>query len=334
MRKLPVYFLIDISDSMLGEPIQQVQKGIASMVEELRSDPYALETVFVSTLGFAGKARELVPLTEICMFNPPNLPVGSGTSLGEGLNLLMQRMDKEVRRSSAANKGDWKPIVFLFTDGAPTDDPLSAVKRWNDKYRKSANMIAVTFGKNADVRLLHQLTDEVLTLTDLSAESFMEFFRWVSASMKIASVAVCEAGKEGSPLANHCINLEKAFPSDKIDENFAIVPFKCCKHGDFWLAKYEKGSKNKWILNGAWAVDETSYNSLGGSNGTAGSVGLGDTDILPACPICGEDEGVAKCSCGRLSCWPPAETTRCPWCGEPFGTMRMVDSLNAGRSRG
>lgn len=333
MRKLPVYFLMDISDSMIGEPISAVQRGIASMVDELRSDPYALETVFVSALGFAGKALELAPLTDISLFNPPPLPIGSGTSLGEGLNLLMSRIDSEVRKTTANQKGDWKPIVFLFTDGAPTDDPGKAVKKWRDNYRQKASMIAVTFGKNADVALLRELTDDVLTLTDLSAESFMEFFRWVSASMKASSVAVCEQGREGPRLTDHCINLEKAEPGGKIDENFAILPFKCSKHGQFWLAKYEKGQKDAWNLVGAWPVDEESYRRLGGA-GNAGSIELGDTDKLPQCPACGQTEGVVKCACGNLSCWPDGESVKCPWCGERFGKLRTVNSLNAGRSRG
>ena len=28
MRRLPVYFLVDVSESMVGEPIQQVQDGM------------------------------------------------------------------------------------------------------------------------------------------------------------------------------------------------------------------------------------------------------------------------------------------------------------------
>ena len=85
MRRLPVYFLIDVSESMVGEPIKQVQDGMRSIIQELRTDPYALETVFVSVFAFAGKARTLQPLTELYKFYPPVFPVGGGTSLGAAL---------------------------------------------------------------------------------------------------------------------------------------------------------------------------------------------------------------------------------------------------------
>ena len=35
MRRLPIYFLIDVSESMIGEPIEQVQEGIATIIKEL-----------------------------------------------------------------------------------------------------------------------------------------------------------------------------------------------------------------------------------------------------------------------------------------------------------
>ena len=51
MRRLPIYFLIDVSESMVGDPVEQVQQGIKDIVQELRTDPYALETVFILRQG-------------------------------------------------------------------------------------------------------------------------------------------------------------------------------------------------------------------------------------------------------------------------------------------
>ena len=76
MRRLPIYFLIDVSESMVGEPIEQVQKGMRQIIQELRMDPYALETVYVSVIAFAGKALSLSPLTELFKFYPPIFPIG------------------------------------------------------------------------------------------------------------------------------------------------------------------------------------------------------------------------------------------------------------------
>ena len=39
MRRLPIYFLIDVSESMAGEPIQQVEEGLSTIIQTLKKDP-------------------------------------------------------------------------------------------------------------------------------------------------------------------------------------------------------------------------------------------------------------------------------------------------------
>ena len=104
MRRLPIYFLIDVSESMVGEPITQVEKGMRNIIQELRTDPYALETVFVSVIVFAGKAKVLSPLTELYKFYPPQFPIGGGTSLGTALDCLMNDIDKSVKKTTVEMK--------------------------------------------------------------------------------------------------------------------------------------------------------------------------------------------------------------------------------------
>ena len=80
MRKLPIYFLIDVSESMVGEQIQFVEDGMATIIKAIKHDPHAIETVWVSIIVFAGQAKTLVPLQEIVSFYPPKFPIGGGTS--------------------------------------------------------------------------------------------------------------------------------------------------------------------------------------------------------------------------------------------------------------
>ena len=104
MRRLPIYFLVDVSESMVGEPIQQVQNGMRMIVQELRTDPYALETAYISVIAFAGKAKSVTPLTELYKFYPPTFPIGGGTSLGAALNFLMDDMDKSLVKTTLEKK--------------------------------------------------------------------------------------------------------------------------------------------------------------------------------------------------------------------------------------
>ncbi|MDE6768348.1 MAG: VWA domain-containing protein, partial [Muribaculaceae bacterium] len=210
MRRLPIYFLVDISESMVGAPIEEVQQGMRTIVQNLRVDPYALETVFVSIIAFAGKATILSPLTELYKFYPPQFPIGGGTSLGKGLEALMDDIDKSVQKTTKDLKGDWKPIIFLFTDGNPTDNYSSAFKRWNSKYRGHCNLVAISIGDNVNVLTLAQLTDDILLLKETDAESFSQFFKWITASIKSTSMSVGETNIDEVKLAPTTgINLEK-----------------------------------------------------------------------------------------------------------------------------
>jgi len=231
MRRLPIYFLIDISESMVGEPIEQVQDGIATIIKELKTDPFALETVWISIIGFAGKSKTIIPLQDIITFYPPKIPIGSGTSLSNGLNELMDAIDKEVVKTTLERKGDWKPLVFLFTDGVPTDDTSKAVERWNNDYRKKNNLVIISLGENTNYNLMGQLTEQVLQFNNTNAAAYKEFFKWISNSIKTTSEQINKTNSEKISLAKandkiiESIDLTKKY--EVPDENFVVIRGKC-----------------------------------------------------------------------------------------------------------
>jgi uncharacterized protein YegL len=194
MRKLPVYLVLDTSGSMSGEPIEAVKNGVQILISALRQDPYALETAFLSVITFDGQAQQLVPLSELATFNPPNLQVGTTTSLGAGLKLLAERVDAEVTKTTADTKGDWKPMVFLMTDGLPTDDWQAGLAEF--KKRKFGIVVACAAGTGADTTVLKQITENVVSLDTADTASLRAFFKWVSASISTGSQKVESGGKE------------------------------------------------------------------------------------------------------------------------------------------
>lgn len=348
MRRLPVYFLVDVSESMVGEPIQQVQNGMKMIVQELRTDPYALETAYISIIAFAGKAKSLSPLTELYKFYPSTFPIGGGTSLGTALDFLMDEMDKTLVKTTMEQKGDWKPIVFLFTDGVPTDNPTSAFDRWNSKYRCKANIIAISIGNNANTQLLGQISDNVLRLNKTDETSFKAFFKWVTASIKATSVSVTNMGDDNVKLApTNGINLEKVDTSKPcvIDENYVVLHGKCSNTKNSYLIKYVKnltdiqGVENlnikvsEFKLVGAYPIEENTYNELcdGKSNSNINTMSLRG---IPACPCCGNQLGVVICECGNIMC-SDGHTTYCPWCGMEGSLGEIADGgMNITRGRG
>ncbi|MDE6027368.1 MAG: VWA domain-containing protein [Muribaculaceae bacterium] len=326
MRRLPIYFLVDVSESMVGMPIEQVQDGMRTIIQNLRVDPYALETVFVSIIAFAGKAKVLSPLTELYKFYPPTFPIGGGTALGKGLECLMDDIDRNVQKTTLDRKGDWKPIIFLFTDGNPTDDYQAAFRRWNEKYRGHCSLVAISIGDNVNVLTFAQITNDILLLKDTDPESFSRFFQWITASIKTTSMSVSEQNSEEIKLASTTgINLEKVDPRDHpgtVDENFAVLHARCQNTKQDYLIKYARrwsreenmyGDPTGFRLVGAYPINKETYAEF--SSGAPAKINTRALRGVPTCPCCGNQIGAVVCDCGNLFCVGESDFNECPWCG-------------------
>ena len=328
MRRLPIYFLLDVSESMVGEPIEQVQDGIAMIIKELKTDPYALETVWISIIGFAGKSKVIMPLQDVITFYPPKIPIGSGTSLSKGLEQLMNSLDKDIVKTTYEMKGDWKPIVFLFTDGIPTDDTEKAIQRWNDNYRKKCNLIVISIGDNTNYNLLGRLSEQVLLFNNTDANSYKEFFKWVTASIKLTSEKIDTGNSEGINLSKMDPNVVEEIDLTKKhtspDNNFVVLNGKCSTNDKLYLMKFKKTMQESRVagfetryykIEGAYKIDENAYReySDGGISGT--KISSEEIQGNPSCPSCGNGIALATCQCGGIHCLAGEGAAKCPWCG-------------------
>ncbi len=197
-RRLPVYLVLDTSGSMSGDPIESVKQGVRALLADLKSDPRAIETAFLSVITFNSTAQQIRPLIELSLFREPNLIASGSTAFGEALEVLTECVEREVKKTTQKQKGDWKPLIFIMSDGQPSDEWRQPAE--NMKQKKIGNIIALAAGTSADAEMLKHVADTVLSMGDMSPGQIQAFFKWVSASIKTTSQSVAQIMLEGSPI--------------------------------------------------------------------------------------------------------------------------------------
>jgi uncharacterized protein YegL len=200
VRRLPVYLLLDCSGSMAGEPIAALEMGLRALLDDLRGDPQAMESVWLGVITFSSTAEAAVPPTELAAFRPPALFSEGTSALGEAIELLTEQIRSEVKGTRRDRKGDWKPLVFILTDGEPTDD----WERTAESFRLAglATVIACGAGPEVNDATLRRLGDTVVRLKDTQPGTLGAFMRWVSESVTTANRSLGTQARADNRLAS------------------------------------------------------------------------------------------------------------------------------------
>ena len=179
---------------MRGEPIEAVKAGIDALLKSLCNDPYTLETVYLSIITYNSQAEQLFPLTEVYKLHAPELVAKGRSALGEALLLLAESIDKEVVKNSPEQKGDWKPLLFLLSDGGysrPIAKPIAEMKK-----RKFGTVVACAAGDKSHIDLLQKITNNVIKISTTESHNIMAYFKWISSSISTSSMRIENTGND------------------------------------------------------------------------------------------------------------------------------------------
>lgn len=320
MRRLPIFLVVDVSESMAGDSHRQMQEAINRLVQRLRCDPYALESVYISVIAFAGAAGVIAPLTELMSFYAPRLPMGSGTSLGAALNLTMDEIQRNVVRSNGDQKGDFKPLVYILSDGVATDDLTSAIQRWQQEFKSRTKLIAVGLGNFADLSALNQIAELTFRIDDQDLEeAYLALTRSIedsilsqSRSLGVAPLTIDENQSGVSLIKNE----QQAVG---IDENYAILTGLCRKEKLPYLMKYERqdglpAEMRLFRYVGTYPA-EKDFEDWSDNRPNESKVKASELWGGGGCPHCGSAFGLAVCAfCDQIFCIDGEGKAICPKC--------------------
>lgn len=182
--RCPCLLLLDVSGSMTGEPITELNAGLKDFRSELVADELASKRVEVACITF-GPVNVATEFETAAVFQPPWLrPMGDtpmGAAIANGVELV--RLRKEAYRKNGI--AFYRPWIFLITDGTPTDDWSAAARLVKEGEEAKAFAFFAVGVQGANLDVLRRISTRApLKLKGLQ---FPALFRWLSNSMKSVS---------------------------------------------------------------------------------------------------------------------------------------------------
>ncbi|WP_298909065.1 VWA domain-containing protein [uncultured Nostoc sp.] len=195
-NRCPVILLLDTSGSMSGQPIQELNRGLAAFKADVLKDSQASLSVEVAMITFGPTVKLTQDFVTIDQFTPPILEVGGVTPMGAAIEYALDFL--ENRKQTYKDNGIlyYRPWVFLITDGAPTDSWDSAAQRLRQAEAQSRLSFFAVGVQGADMNILKQISPPQRPPVTLNGLNFRDMFVWLSASMKRVS-----SGKVGQAVA-------------------------------------------------------------------------------------------------------------------------------------
>lgn len=189
--RCPCVLVLDVSGSMSGQPIAQLNTGLRQFQQELSGDDLASKRVELAIVTF-GPVRVAQDFVTADQFTAPKLEVEGSTPMGEAILEALDLVKLRKQQYQANGVAYYRPWIFLITDGAPTDEWRTAAKAVQAA-EKSKSLAFFPVGVDgADFEVLKQISPR--TPIKLRGLAFRELFQWLSNSL--SSVSKSKVGEQ------------------------------------------------------------------------------------------------------------------------------------------
>ena len=187
-KPLPVVLLLDVSTSMSGSKIDNLNKAVKDMLDTFAQEEKMETEILVSVITFGSEVELYVPYTKASQVQWHGLDVSGSTPMGTALQMAKAMIeDKETTPSRA-----YRPTIILVSDGQPTDSWQKPLEDFISEGRSSkCDRMAMAIGHDADERILRRFVEG--TPHDLfraeGAGQLHEFFQRVTMSVTMRSLS-------------------------------------------------------------------------------------------------------------------------------------------------
>lgn len=192
-KSMVIFFLVDTSKSMEGSKLESLNKVMSEILPELIGVGEAGTDVKIAVLSFSSGCEWITPepvlIEEYQRWE--SLKADGVTDLGEAFEELSLQLSRN--RFLKAPSLSYAPVIFLITDGYPTDNYKKGLEMLRaNRWFKYGLKVALAIGSSVDLEVLHEFTDdEELVLQAYGAEMLRKLVREIAVtSSKIGSTSM------------------------------------------------------------------------------------------------------------------------------------------------
>jgi len=218
-KPLPLYLLLDVSSSMGGKKINNLNQAVKDLIQSLAGEEKVEIEILISIITFGNTVDVHLSPTSASQVELANLSAYGMTPMGGALKMTKGMIeDKEVTPSRA-----YRPTVVLVSDGQPNDSWEQPLDDFIHSGRsQKCDRMAMAIGSDADESVLKQFiagTEHKLFYAN-DAKGLHKFFQYVTMSVttRTRSKNANEIPKD-SDLDLSKIDISKLESKDSEDNN-------------------------------------------------------------------------------------------------------------------
>ena len=182
--------VLDVSGSMSGKPIEELNLGIGKFYEEIQIDATTANRLEVCVITFGSEIECLQEPALVENFTMPQLTTYGSTKLVDGVREAIAKIEARKKYYNKSGQPYYRPWIILVTDGEPDDDQdidglaqeIHAATDDTQEGGKKYVFFAVGV-ERANMDILKKISSSKIPPAKLSGLKFSEFFQWLSASM-------------------------------------------------------------------------------------------------------------------------------------------------------
>ena len=183
-QKCLVCLVLDVSGSMRGKPIDELNKGLQEFYNEIADDETTSQKLEVSLITFNHIVRTIQEPALVENFKMPKLTATGSTAMVTAVNEAIDKVEARKKWYKETGQTYYRPWIILMTDGEPDDDQdvdALAARIKNETAGKHFMFLPIAV-EDANLAILEKINGNKPAMK-LQGTKFSSFFKWLSASM-------------------------------------------------------------------------------------------------------------------------------------------------------